>query len=269
MRRAALGVKLTMARSLLIARSLPLALVGLAGLPLGCLAPALRPAEMADVGQVVASVGGMFPDGQNSASGLEGSATAAVGLLPHLQLEAAGVLDQGDTQAPTAGVNWRLGGGLRGAVPLGTSHSEIQIAGLFDLGRSTDIFSTGGCLNHCSRTEFFDERRATVEAGWVHNFDRHRGAVGIFVDGFASFLEETAIAEVGNCGGTPFYRSDFAVGGLGYRFSLDLRPFDAMPWLGVLLGASAGGPTTGTPVGSQDLSELVWFDVGAGLLFVL
>ena len=252
-----------------------LACLSLAALPLGCLAPALRPAEMADVGQVVGSVGLLFPDGQGSGVPVEGSATAAVGLLPHLQLEASGVIDSGNSgQTPpplgsNVGADWRIGGGVRGAIPLGARYrSELQIAGLFDLGRSSRIVDSSTCSSFCSQTQFFDERRGTLEAGWVSNFEHHHGAVGLWLDGFAAFLEQSTTSSSGSCP-PPVFRSDFTVGGLGARFGLDLRPFDAAPWLGFLFGASTGFPVTTPSNGQLDVRELDWFEIGAGFLFVL
>jgi hypothetical protein len=204
-------------------------LVGLALAPLGCFAPAVRPVAMADFGHISATVGGIFPDEDNGQSWLEGSAALAIGILPHVQLEASGVIDQGNSQPATSstssvttGPNWSLGGGLRTAIPLADTF-DVQLALLYDHVDTTHV------INFCGTSvQSWQLSRETAEVGLVGRLDRSL-AIGIWLDGM---LDEVTFDSQGGPGN---------VLGLGARVCVEFRPWpEDLKWLSFVLGASTG-----------------------------
>ncbi len=83
----------------------------------GCLAPVLHQVEIAEMGQVA---GGL--SAQVTALGVQAEAQAAVGVLPHLQIEGSG----------TAGAaGWAASAGARGQFPIFGDALSVQIAGSY------------------------------------------------------------------------------------------------------------------------------------------
>ncbi len=240
-------------------------LVALAIAPLGCFAPAVRPVAMADFGQVSATVGGIFPDEDNSSSWLEGSAVLAAGIAPHLQLEAAGAIDQGNPQtsvnanaAVNTGSNWSIGGGLRGAIPLGEA-TDIQLAALYDRLDSTHM------TNFCGTSvESWEISRETVELGLTGRIGDRTLEFGVWLDGMVDEIPHDVLVDPG---GTPLSMSGMVLQ-LGARVGIELRPWpDSLRWLSFVLNVSGAGHLA-TLSGNPD-GPYPWLNVGLGTHLLL
>ncbi len=227
-------------------------LVGLVFAPLGCFAPAVRPVAMADFGHISATIGGIFPDEDNGHSWLEGSAALAVGLAPHLQLEATGAIDQGNSQPATASTsavdtspNWTVGGGVRGAFPIGDSF-DVQLAGLFDEVDTTHV------INFCGTSvQTWQMSRETVEVGLVGGIAEKTVDIGVWVD---AMLDEITLDSSGGPGNALE---------LGARVGVQFRPWPTdLKWLSFIVGASTGFPVA--VLSGESNSPYPWLNVGLG-----
>ena len=103
-----------------------------ASLTTGCFAPVMHPVEIAEFGHVTASVAA-----QTTGGSLQGEAQAAVGVVPHLQLEGSTALGLDDS--------WSAGAGLRGQIPVVPKLLSVQVAGLYDHQSLTPVGSLFGC----------------------------------------------------------------------------------------------------------------------------
>ncbi|MHB1843447.1 MAG: hypothetical protein ACYCWW_01255 [Deltaproteobacteria bacterium] len=126
----------------------------------GCLSPALHPVELVQPGQVAAVVGANVPSYE------DGSALVAVGVLPHLQLEAEGAGNWLSDDAP----DWRLGARLRGEIPLSNGFA-VNLAG--GVAESYYTVRTTGCFGSCDSD--LRSRELTLETGVTY----HAAPIGV------------------------------------------------------------------------------------------
>jgi hypothetical protein len=175
----------------------------------------------------------------------------AVGILPRLQLEATGAIDQGNQQAGTnfttainSGPNWSLGGGLRTAIPLGGDF-DTQIAALYDRIDTTHV------TNFCSTTEqSWHLSRETAEVGIAGKVDDVL-ALGFWLDGMLDEITLDSLAGPGN------------VVELGGRFGLQLHPWpESLGWLSFVLNLASGFPVA--TVSGAASGPNPWINLGLG-----
>ncbi len=216
-------------------------LVLLLALPLGaCLGPAVRPVELAEPGHVEASLGLALPNFD------EVSAQAAVGLAPHLELEASGA-GNWDSENPP---DWRLDARLRGQIPVA---GPVSVDLGLGVAESYYTATQQSCSMSCNSP--LRSRYLTGETGLVWHLPPI--AFGTWIDHAVAFSEGE------NCYASPgFTAVNYVLGGtIGVEF-------DVASFFHFLINLSTGSALYPTNLDNAR-TAIEWFDAGLGLEFIL